>query len=61
MADRLLTTGEAAKALGFSRGALSRWEREGLVTPAAKSPGGHARWDLDDLRRQLRNLRQHDE
>jgi DNA-binding transcriptional MerR regulator len=61
MAGKLLTTGEAADALGFARGTLARWEREGLITPATKSPGGHSRWDLDDLREQLRVLRQRDE
>jgi excisionase family DNA binding protein len=54
--DRLLTTGEAARALSIDRSTLARWEREGKVTPAFKTAGGHARWDLDDLKRQISEI-----
>lgn len=62
MSDRLLTTTEAAKALGMSSRSLSRWAREGRVTPAMNTAGGDHRsgrylWDLDDLRAQLLRLR----
>jgi 8-oxo-dGTP diphosphatase len=54
MDSHYLTTREAAAALGFSTNSLLRWAKEGLVTPASKSPRrGDMRWDLDDLRRQL--------
>jgi DNA-binding transcriptional MerR regulator len=59
VAERLVGTGEAAKALGLSRRTLSRYAAEGRLTPAATSPPGrrvHYWWDLDDLRRQLRAL-----
>ncbi|TVT32749.1 MerR family transcriptional regulator [Amycolatopsis rhizosphaerae] len=56
--DRLLTTGEAAKALSVDRSTLAHWMREGLVTPTSVTAGGHARWNLDDLRRQVLALAQ---
>lgn len=54
----LLTTGELAKALGVSRGAVQSWQRGGLITPQFTTPGGHHRWVLDDVRAQLQELRQ---
>jgi DNA-binding transcriptional MerR regulator len=53
---RLVSSGEAARQLGVGRSTLHRWWRDGLVTPALVTAGQHARWDLDDLRRQLREL-----
>jgi excisionase family DNA binding protein len=57
--ERLLTTGEAAKALSIDRSTLARWQREGKVTPSWTTAGGHARWDLADLERQVSDLRRH--
>jgi excisionase family DNA binding protein len=54
MAARLVTTAQAAKALGIDRTTLARWANQGLVEPAYRTPGGQFRWDLDDLRRQLK-------
>lgn len=51
--ERLLSTGEAARALGIDRTTLSRYALDGTVTPTWRTPGGHARWDLDDLKHQL--------
>lgn len=48
-----MTTGEAAEAIGVSLTTLQRWAHEGLVTPVRRTRGGHYRWDLDDLKRQL--------
>jgi 8-oxo-dGTP pyrophosphatase MutT (NUDIX family) len=48
-----LTSVAAARALGVGRTTLWRWQRDGSITPAWKTPKGHARWDLADLRRQL--------
>jgi DNA-binding transcriptional MerR regulator len=58
--DRLISTGEAAKAVGLPRRTLSRWAAEGLITPTVARPGQRVSywWDLDDLRRQLRELRE---
>jgi len=51
-----VTTGKAADALGVSLTTLQRWAHQGLVTPALRTAGGHFRWDLDDLRGQLRAM-----
>lgn len=49
----LMTTGEAAKALGIGRATLARWWADKKVAPTFITAGGHARWDLEDLRRQV--------
>jgi len=54
VSERPVGTSEAAKVLGVHRGTLARWWANGDVTPSYVTPGGQARWDLDDLRRQLR-------
>lgn len=56
----LVTTGDAAKALGIGRRTLARWAAEGLVEPDLVTPGGHARWDVEKLRAQLKALQQRD-
>jgi excisionase family DNA binding protein len=56
MSGRHVTTGKAAEALGVSLTTLQRWAHQGLVTPALRTAGGHFRWDLDDLRGQLRAM-----
>ncbi|WP_043536101.1 MerR family transcriptional regulator [Saccharomonospora cyanea] len=55
--QKLLSTGEAAKHLGVARGTLTRWWQRGMVEPEFVTAGGQARWDLDDLLRQLEELR----
>jgi excisionase family DNA binding protein len=55
--DRLLTTAEAAKLLGVSRRTLARYAADGKIFPTVVLPSGHYRWDLDDLRGQLRDPR----
>jgi DNA-binding transcriptional MerR regulator len=59
--DRLLTTSEAAKAMGLSRATLASYARRGLLTPRMVLPTGHYRWSLQDIERQLRELRQRGE
>lgn len=44
----------AAKAIGVGRGTLWRWWKAGHITPAWVTPAGQARWDIAELRRQLR-------
>ena len=56
-ADRLLTTGELARELGLSARSLARWAQEGQLTPTLVTPGGQYRWELEDVREQLRQLR----
>jgi predicted site-specific integrase-resolvase len=55
--ENLVPTEVAAKAIGVSRRSLVRWWKAGTVTPALVTPGGHARWDVEDLKRQLREQR----
>jgi DNA-binding transcriptional MerR regulator len=52
--SKLVPTGDAAKEIGVARTTLARWWQHGLVEPALVTAGGHARWDVDDLKRQLR-------
>lgn len=54
--QRLIPTGAAARALGIDRSTLTRWAAAGLTTPAGKTAGGHMRWNLEHLRRQLVEL-----
>lgn len=57
MADRLVPTGKAARAVGVHVRTLQQWARDGLVKPALTTPGGHLRWNIADLVRQLREQR----
>jgi len=54
--SRLVSTTQAAKALGISQSTLSRWTKAGHVKPAQRTIGGHMRWDLDALREEVRKL-----
>lgn len=58
--SRPLSTGEAAKQLGIARWTLVRWWQDGTVKPQFITAGGHARWDMPDLMRQLRDWRAQD-
>lgn len=51
--ERYLTTGEAARALGVHRTTLVRWIALYNLSPAETTMGGHFRWELAELRRQL--------
>ncbi len=57
----LVPTGVAAQAIGVTRKTLNRWWDDGLVKPEVVTPGGHGRWDIDKLRKQLENLQERDE
>jgi hypothetical protein len=48
-----LTSRQAAEQIGVAVSTLQSWAAQGLVTPAWRTPGGQARWDLADLKRQL--------
>jgi hypothetical protein len=52
MNDVLLTTGQVVQAIGgaVSARTLARLASEGAVPVAATTPGGHARFRLDDVR-----------
>lgn len=55
---RLVPTGTAAAELSVDRATLFRWARDGKVRPTETTVGGHMRWDLDDLRDQIRKLQE---
>lgn len=56
-APALVTTKPAADAIGVHPATLWRYYREGLVTPAATTPKGQTRWDIEDLVRQVAEMR----
>lgn len=49
-------TATAAREVGVSARTLARWAREGRVTAPVTTAGGQRRWDVEDLRQQLRRL-----
>ena len=53
VASRYLTTSQAADELGIPVSTLQYWAAKGRITPAWRTPGRMARWDLEDLQRQL--------
>lgn len=55
---RLVTSGELAEELGISARTVSRYVREGLLTPTETNLGGHYRWDVNQVREQIRKLRE---
>jgi excisionase family DNA binding protein len=55
---RLLSSGELADELGLSRRSISRYAEEGLIRVAMVTPGGRFRFDLDEVREDLRKLAQ---
>lgn len=57
-APRLVSSSKAARALGVDRATLWRWQKDGRVSPALRTAGGHLRWDLDQLHRQLRDAQE---
>ena len=44
--------GELAKRYGVSAESIRNWERQGLIPPATRTPGGHRRY-TDNHRRAL--------
>lgn len=50
---RLVGSVAAGEALGVDPVTLQRWVHKGRIRAAWVTPGGHFRWDVDDLRRQL--------
>ncbi|TNC24336.1 helix-turn-helix domain-containing protein [Amycolatopsis alkalitolerans] len=57
MPSDLVPTADAAKAIGVDRRTLQRWVKEGRVKPTLTTAGGHHRWDVEDLKRQLREMK----
>jgi excisionase family DNA binding protein len=49
----LITTRDLARHLQVHPETVREWVRNGRITPAAVTPGGQFRFDLDDVLRQL--------
>jgi predicted site-specific integrase-resolvase len=49
----LVSTPEAARALGISSRTLQRYVKAGFVTPEITLPSGQYRWNVPKLRRQI--------
>ncbi len=49
----LITTTQLARTLDLAPSTVRHYRSTGKLTPAAQTPGGHARWDLDGVRAQL--------
>lgn len=58
---KLLTSGQLADELGISPQTVARYARKEWLTPAEVTVGGHLRWELDDVRRQMDALRKRDQ
>ena len=47
--ESLLTPREVAEMLGVRVTTVGRWARTGVLKPAARTPGGHRRYDRADV------------
>jgi excisionase family DNA binding protein len=54
----LITTRELARALRVSESAVRGWVRDGKIKPELTTPGGQHRFVLEDVREQLRKIRE---
>lgn len=50
----ILNLEEACKHLKVSKSTLRRWEKEGKMT-SIRTPGGHRRYDIDELNKLYKN------
>lgn len=50
---KIVSAAAVAEALGIAGSTLRQYVREGRIPVALKTPGGHARFDLDDVREAL--------
>lgn len=57
----LVSTSQAAKELGIAARTLQGWATRGEVKPDFVTQGGHYRWDVERLRRELTEKRLRDE
>jgi hypothetical protein len=46
---RYLTTSQLANALGLSDSTVRHYRSEGRIVPTRQTPGGHARYDLEEV------------
>jgi DNA-binding transcriptional MerR regulator len=54
--SRLVTTAELARALGLAPRTIQKYRKDGLLTPDLESIGGHARWNVERVREELRRI-----
>ena len=57
----LLNTAEAARAIGIHPRTLTKYVSQGKIRPTLRLPSKQMRWDLEDLKAQLRAMDQDDE
>jgi DNA-binding transcriptional MerR regulator len=53
---RLVSTAELARALGLAPRTIQKYRKDGLLTPDLESIGGHARWNVERVREELRRI-----
>jgi hypothetical protein len=53
---RLVTTAELARALGLAPRTIQKYRQDGILTPDLESAGGHARWNIERVRDELRRI-----
>jgi len=58
--EPLITSGEVARRLGVTTGAIGAWVRQGVLTPAFRTPGGRNRFRWSEVQEQLRAAREGD-
>ena len=58
---RLVATGDLARALGLSVRTIQRYRADGLIHPEIVTRGSHARWDVEKVKAELRDLAQKDQ
>ena len=56
--SHLVNSATAAAALGVHPVTLRRWKEAGVVWPVTETAGGHARWDVELLRAQVRSMQE---
>ncbi|MQA17145.1 MAG: MerR family transcriptional regulator [Pseudonocardiaceae bacterium] len=61
MVGKLVPTGVLARELGVDVRTLHRWVKAELLVPDLTTPGGHMRWNVERVRRELREQRRRDE
>jgi len=59
--EPFLSTGDVARRLGVTPGAVDKWVQKGQLVPTVITPGGRYRWLWSDVQRQLNERRKREE